>query len=378
MTRIVLGTRNTSRIPEYAGSTWVRLQYMLGLQKLGFEPIWVDRVEPLKTADDHRSLEYLVRRFHRMACDFGFGDRFCIDYNHGERYFGLNEAELTKVAGEAALLINVSGYLPDGSALLTIPRRAFVDVDPGFTQIWFHQWDLDISKHTAHFTVGQNVGSPGFSIPTRGIQWVPILPPVALDHWPATIDERCASFTTIADWRGNQRAFFEDQHYGGKRSEFMRILRLPADAKQSIEIALCIYPSDHEDIGLLWEHKWALLNPAQAVGDPHSYREFIQQSRAEISVAKAGYVRSNSGWISDRTACYLASGKPALVQSTGFESALPTGKGLLTFRDLPEAIAGVREINANYLNHAQAARALAEQYFGTDAVLAKVLAHVGL
>ena len=123
---------------------------------------------------------------------------------------------------------------------------------------------------------------------------------------------------------------------------------------------------------------WVALDAAQYAGDPFSYREFIQTSRAEFSVAKNGYVRSNSGWISDRTACYLASGKPALVQSTGFESSLPTGKGLLTFTDLPEAIAGVREINANYLEHAHAARALAEGHFSSDVVLSRMLEQVGL
>jgi hypothetical protein len=317
-------------------------------------------------------------RFDRTARDFGFQDRYCVVYNGGEEYFGLTERASADLARDADLLVNISGYLPANSPLLQVPRRAYIDVDPGFTQIWAQEWDMGVNRHNFFFTVGQNVGRPEFKIPTRGVNWTPALPPVVLDQWPAYVDDRCQRFSTVADWRAPQSAGFEGEVYGAKREEFLRFLRLPLQVKQRIEIALCIHPSEHEDLRALVEHRWQLCDPCLWAGDPFSYREFIRYSRAEFSVAKSGYVKSNSGWVSDRTACYLASGKPALVQSTGFEGRLPTGKGLLTFRTPEEAVAGVAAINDDYLAHCAAARELAEKYFNSDVVLASVLERVGL
>lgn len=378
MTKIIVGTRGTSRLPEFAGSTWVRLQYVLGLQKLGVESFWVDRLPPIDPCEHHHSVRYLMKRFGRMAEDFGFGDRYCVIYNGGERYFGMTEKQLERLVGEADLLINISGHLPKESSLMRIRRRAYVDVDPGFTQIWAHQRDLGFDQHNFFFTTGQNVGRPEFKIPTRGINWQPIVPPVVLDRWPPHIDEAHQGFSTIADWRGSQEAIFEEEYYGGKRREFIRVLTLPGLSDQDIYLALCMGPRDAEDLWLLVGHKWRVLNPYMYAGDPESYQEFIQCSRAEFSVAKSGYVKSASGWISDRTPCYLASGKPALIQSTGFEWRLPTGKGLLTFRTLDEAVAGVEAINDDYLSHCHAARQIAEEHFSSDRVLGRMLEHVGL
>jgi len=171
---------------------------------------------------------------------------------------------------------------------------------------------------------------------------------------------------------------YEEEYYGGKRKEFLRLIRLPRDAGQSIELALCIGSEDSEDAALLVGNDWVLHDPYLYAGDPFSYREFIQHSRAEFSVAKGGYVKSNSGWISDRTASYLASGKPAIVQSTGFESRIPTGKGLLTFGTSEEAMAGLGEISRNYGEHCESARRLAETYFDSSVVLSDLLAHTGV
>jgi hypothetical protein len=378
MPTVIVGTRDTSRFPAFAGSTWVRLQYLLGLRRLGVDAVWVDRLRAVDPLRHPHSLEYLVQRFDRTARDFGLRDRYCIVYDDGAHYFGMTEAQFRGLAAEADLLINISGHLPPGSPLLRVPRRAYVDVDPGFTQIWAHEHDMGFGRHNFFFTVGQNVGRPGFPIPTHGLDWQPILPPVALDAWPARVDERCRRFGTVADWRGSQEAVFEGQYYAGKRGEFIRFLRVPADAGQRLELALCIGEKDYEDIGLLIGQNWRVRDSYLYAGDPHSYREFIQYSRAEFSVAKGGYVKSNSGWVSDRTACFLASGKPALVQSTGFEWRLPAGRGLLTFRTAAEAVAGIEAINGDYLTHCRAARQLAEEYFSSDGVLGFMLERVGL
>jgi hypothetical protein len=378
MSTVIVGTRDTSRWPEFAGSTWVRLQYLLGLRRLGVDSFWVDRLSAVDPRQHHHSLDYLLRRFDRTAQDFGLQGRCCIVYNDGERYFGMTEAEFRHLAGQADLLLNISGHLPPDSPLIRIPRRAFIDVDPGFTQIWAQQVDIGLERHNFFFTVGQNVGGPDFLIPLGGVDWVPILPPVVLEHWPPHIDPACQRFSTVADWRGSQYAVFEGESYSGKRREFLRFLLLPRRTRQPVEPAIYVGFEDSEDLELLLGNKWVVHDPFLYAGDPHSYREFIQYSRAEFSVAKGGYVKSNSGWVSDRTACYLASGKPALVQSTGFEGRLPAGKGLLTFRTLEEAMAGVRAINADYLSHGQAARQMAEEHFHSDVVLGRLLERVGL
>lgn len=378
MPTVIVGTRDTSRWPEFAGSTWVRLQYLLGLRRLGVDTFWVDRLGPVDPLGHHHSLEYLVERFDRTARDFGFQSAYCIVYNGGERFFGMTEKAFLGLVRETDLLVNVSGHLPPDSPLVRIPRRAFIDVDPGFTQIWAQEFNLGLERHNYFFTVGQNVGRPEFQIPTGGIDWQPILPPVVLDQWPAHIDERCRRFSTVADWRGSQEAMFEGEYYGGKRREFIRFLHVPRQARQELEPALCIGELDCADLELMIGNKWMVRDPYLVAGDPRSYREFIQYSRAEFGVAKSGYVKANSGWVSDRTACYLASGKPALVQSTGFEWRLPTGEGLLTFRTGEEAVAAIAAIQEDYLSHCRAARQIAESYFDSDFVLGSLLERVEL
>src|SRR5678815_358100 len=239
MNKVLLGTQNTSRWPEFAGSTWVRLQYMLGLSKLGVESFWVDRLSAIDPIEHPHTLDYLIERFDRTARQFGFQDRYCIVYNRGERHFGLAEESLCQLIGSADLLLNISGHLPSDSPLMKVPRRAYVDVDPGFTQIWAGQYDMGVDRHNFFFTVGQNVGTPNFTLPLGGVEWQPILPPVALDFWPARIDANCKRIGTVGDWRGSQHAIHDAEYFGGKRREYIRLLHLPKEAGQRIELALC-------------------------------------------------------------------------------------------------------------------------------------------
>jgi hypothetical protein len=378
MKKVILGTHNTSRWPEFAGSTWVRLQYMLGLRKLGVDSFWVDRLSAIDPHEHPHSLDYLIERFDRTARQFGFQDRYCIVYNRGEKHFGLPEQALGKLIDSADLVLNISGHLPADSPFMKVPRRAYIDVDPGFTQIWAAQGLMSVERHNFFFTVGQNLGTSRFSIPLGNVKWQPILPPVVLEHWPARIDPSCKRIGTVGDWRGSQHAIQDDQYFGGKRREYIRLLHLPKASGRRIDLALCIGSEDWEDIGLLHESGWKVLDPTIHAGDPMSYREFIQFSRAEFSVAKSGYVKSNSGWISDRTACYLASGKPALVQSTGCEWRFPDQKGLIMFRTQEDAIAGLKSIDDDYVTHSHAARRLAEEHFNSDQVLGSILSHVQL
>ena len=378
MTRVVVGTRGSSAVPGFAGSTWVRLQYMLGFARLGIEACWVDRIDAIDPYAYPHSLDYLHLRFDRMARAFGFEDRYCIVVGDGARHLGMSREALERLASEAELLVNVSGHLPADSPLNGIPRRAYVDVDPGFTQIWALRWPEQLARHNHFFTVGQNVGRADFRIPIGEVAWTPMLPPVVLEQWPAHIDERAKRFTTVADWRASQFAEHDGQRYGGKRSEFERFIDLPRLSGQPVHLAMAVYQRDHDDLAMLLRHDWRVVDPFESAGDPESYREFIRYSRAEFSVAKHGYVLSNSGWISDRTACYLASGKPAIVQSTGFESALPVGQGLLAYSTVSEAAAAVAAVNGDYLAHCEAARELAARHFDSDRVLGAMLDRVGM
>lgn len=378
MTTVIVGTNETSAWPHFGGSLWVRLQYLLGLRRLGVDAYWVDRLAPPDSRKNPHSADYLAHRFRRFAEDFGFQDRYCIVYEGGERHYGMDERRLREAIERADLLLNVGGRLEPGDPLLGVRRRAFLDVDPGFTQIWALETDMHLERHDLFFTIGQNVGGPGFSVPTGDVEWQPTLPPVVLEQWPARIDPARERIGTVADWRGSQDAFYEGQWYSGKREEFLGFLRVPLEAGVQIELALLVGQGDYEDLGLLMRHGWRVHDPCSHAGDPWSYREYIQSSRAELSVAKQGYVRTRSGWVSDRTACYLASGKPAIVQSTGFEHRLPTGTGLLTFSTIGEAVEALQSVQEDYTRHAQAARRLAEEHFDSDAVLTSLLGRAGL
>ncbi len=386
---VVVATRGVSGLPQFAGNTWAFLQYVVGLGRLGVETYWVDhqpKLDPRLAAENGRSrphadchsVDYAHNRFHELAQRFGFDGRYCILYDGEATDLGMSAADFGELAGEADLLLNFAGPLPPSSPLLAIDRRAYLDLDPCFTQIWAQQLDLGLDSYQFFFTVGQNVGRPEFTISTLGIEWEAILPPVVLDLWPARIDPTCERLSTIGDWHGSQYAQFEGELYAGKREEFMRFLELPKRARRPIELALCMFQDDYDDLGLLLRNDWVVRDPFLYAGDLESYREFIQFSRAEVSVAKAGYVRSRSGWFSDRTACYLASGKPAVVQSTGLESRLPTRMGLLTFETVDEACAALDALDDAYLDHCEAARQLAETYFDARIVLGSILDRVGL
>lgn len=278
---------------------------------------------------------------------------------------------LESLCSDCDLLINLCGALKQEELLRRIKRRAYFDLDPGFTQIWAQQWDMDLSKHNLFFTVGLNINGSDFSLPKRGLDWQTFLPPIALEYWPVQTDAPTRPFTTIGQWRG-QEAVWKDEYYGPKREEFLKFVELPRKTPQPIELGLLIHESETEDLAALRSNGWALTDPHEAAGGLDGFRSYIQQSRGEFSVAKSGYVKSQSGWFSDRTVCYLASGRPVLVQETGFGKHLPTGQGLLTFTTLEDAVRGFETINADYATHCAAARKLAEEKFAAPKVLQSI------
>jgi hypothetical protein len=231
--------------------------------------------------------------------------------------------------------------------------------------------------HTHYATVGLEVGTPRCNVPTCGIDWVHTLPPVVLSQWCPVEEAPRREWTTVAHWRGYGSIERDGISYGQKAHSFRPLFPLPPRTGDRFEVALDIHPAEQADLRALKANGWRLLDPVDVAGDPVRYRRFVQESAAEVGIAKNGYVASRSGWFSDRSACYLASGRPVLAQDTGFGAHLPTGMGLLAFRDLDEAADAVAAVRADYRAHARAARRVAEEHMDSNRVLAKLLSEAG-
>jgi len=369
------------------GEAWVRLSWVRGLRRLGYRVLFLEQIAPDVCRDekgDACTIEASTNLayFKAVTERFGLaGSGALIDASTGAAHGGLTRGEILTLASDAELLINISGHLTLPAVFDRFHRKAFIDIDPGFTQFWHASGNpgAHLAGHDLFFTIGERIGTDSCSIPTGGIGWRHTRQSVVLDDWPITPATDRDRFTTVASWRG---AFgpvqFGAKRFGLKVHEFRKFVDLPRRVKQTLEIALDIHAGDAMDRALLETHGWRLISPGEVAFDPHSFRRYVQQSGGEFSVAQGIYVETNSGWFSDRTVRYLASGKPALVQDTGFSDLLPCGKGLVPFRTLEQASAGAAEIAANYDEHAAAARAIAVSYFDSDVILSRFLQESGV
>ena len=342
--------------PGNGGEAWVRLSYVLGLRRLGFDASFVEQAR--------RPSARAVAWFRSVTRTFGI--RAALVDEHG--------VVQTGDAPEGAdVLLNVSGNLRCPSLLRRFRRRAYIDLDPGFTQAWHLAGAVQLDGHHAHFSVGENLGRSGCTIPTNGVAWRPTRPPVVLDEWPAATSPAFDRFTTVATWRpGHGAVELAGRWYALRPHAFRRVVELPVRSALPFEAALAIHPAEDRDLALLRAKGWRLVDPERVAGDPAAFRRYVAGSGAEFSVAQEVYTATGSGWLSDRTARYLASGRPALVHETGNRS-VPTGEGLLTFRTLAEAQAGAATIAADYDRHSRAARKLAREHFDSDLVLSRLL-----
>jgi hypothetical protein len=293
---------------------------------------------------------------------------------------GISYERLRAAARDADVLINISGILADVDLMASVPVRVYIDLDPAFNQLWHAAGiDMRFGGHTHFVTVGQAIGSPECPVPTCGLEWIGTVPPVVLEHWPVVQDGAGAgagAFTTVGNWRGYGSVEHEGRHYGQKAHSMRELMSLPTRTDAVLRLALDVHPGEKPDLEALDRNGWQLLDPAVVAADPDSYRTFVGGSLAEFGVAKSGYVLSRCGWFSDRSACYLASGRPVLAQDTAFPRYLPTGEGLLAFTGEDDAIAGIEEIRSGYDRHAAAARALAEEHLDSDVVLTRLLDRV--
>lgn len=360
-------------VPRQGGATWAVLQYLIGLRRLGCELFFFEPVD-LGAHDAQESVRYCAEVMDR----FGFGDRWSLLPTRAGEPVGLSRRQTREAAGAADLLINVSGMLTDPDILDRVPVRVFLDLDPAFIQLWHavDGVDMRLDAHTRFVTVADVIGDPACPIPTCGRSWIATLPPVVLEEWPSATTPAGDALTTVAHWRGYGSIHHEGVHYGQKVHSWRSVMDLPEMTTERFEPALEIDPGDAADVRALRQHGWRVRDPLAVAGTPDDYRRFVQGSWAELGVAKSGYVVSGSGWFSDRSACYLASGRPVIAQDTGLGRRLPTGRGLFAFADANDALDAIEQLRSDYAAHRAAARKIAEEYLDSDLLLGHLLDQV--
>jgi hypothetical protein len=371
--------------PFNGGNAWSRLSWLLGFKRLGFEVWFVEQinrdccVDACRTVTDFTN-SVNVAYFKAVMKQFGLEKSSALICDDGH-VWGMPLAELATRACKTDLLFNFGGHLTLPELKMAPACKVYYDDDPGFTQFWqaAGSGGARLEGHDFYFTLGANIGAADCPIPTVGIAWRHTRPPVVLEDRPACASGTLERFTTIASWRG---PFGPVTHggktYGLKCHQFRRFIEMPRCSRQPFEIALQIHPADQKDSDALRANGWRIVDPRPVAGTPDEFRRYVQNSGAEFSVAQGIYVDTNSGWFSDRTAGYLASGRPALVQETGFSRYIPASEGLLSFRTMDEAVEGAECLVRDYAHHCRAARGVAEGYLDSSRVIRKVLEEIGL
>jgi hypothetical protein len=408
---VVISPTNVVGAPEFGGHAWVYLQYALGLRELGCEVYWLERFHP--SGDPARDTE-LRAIFHARMARQGLGECSLLYEASPDRagrrprprFLDRSEAEVDAILRRAELLLNFH-YAMAPELLARFRRTALVDIDPGLFQWWMSTGQLQVARHDLHLTIGETVGRPDALFPDCGLSWTQIRPPVWLPAWPVRFDAGTQSFTTVSSWwgGGGSGEWVTDGrevcYENNKRASFLAFADLPRRTRESLELALAVgegdppeaatrevpewrpekpapvdatdYRGDAHDLALLREHGWRVRDARDVAGSPEDFRDYVQQSRGEFSCAKPSCMAFQNAWISDRTLCYLASGKPAVVQHTGPSATLPDGLGLFRFRTPEDAALALEAIGSDYAKHCRAARDIAEAYFDSRVVLTRLL-----
>jgi hypothetical protein len=378
MTTVVMSPYRVADSPDVGGHFWVYLQYAHGLRRLGCEVFWLEAVG---SGDDGRpaaAIPTFLRRLER----YSLGDAAILYEPAGApgegevRFVNLSAARAEAVLSRADLLLNFH-YAMDPGLLSRFRRTALVDIDPGLLQFWIGSGQLAVAPHDVYLTTGETVGAPDSPIDDLGLRWLRFRPPVCLDLWPYRYDPDARRFTTVSTWLGGEyvtegkRVIYEND----KRVSFLRFVDLPTRTPSELELAIHLRDGlDDPDRSLLEQRGWHVRPAQEAVRTPEMYRTYIQSSRGELSCAKPSCMELQNGWVSDRTLCYLSSGKPAVVQHTGPNASLPEeGDGVFRFSSLDEAAEALAAIEADYKRHSLAARVIAETCFDSQAVLSEML-----
>jgi hypothetical protein len=394
-----------------AGVAWQVLHYLEGFRRLGFDVYYIEDTgdwpydpEQNTTTDDCR---YAVNHIEQLMAWCGLSDRWAYRFaEQGGSTFGLSESQVLRLFERADALVNLTGATVLRAEHLHVPVRIYLETDPVLPQIEVANGNvfyIDLLKaHTHHFTYGENLGAPDCGVPVGSFDYHPTRQPVVIDWWkPATNPAINGTFsmsnpclTTIANWRqsGKDLEWKGETYTWSKHYQFLKYVDLPCRTTQPLELALALHGNwekeekawlphhkdDTEAIRLLTSHGWRIVNGLSLSINLLSYRDYITGSRGEFTVAKDQNVRLRSGWFSDRSACYLAGGRPVITQDTGFGKVFPTGEGLFAFNTMEDILAAFEAINSDYERHSQAARKLAAEHFSADRVLRKLLQDAGL
>lgn len=359
---------NTLRYPGGGGHLWVYLNWALGLRANGCDVVWLEGVTPGTSPEDAgQALASLRGRLARYGLDGAIAL-----HAEGESVDAGGEAAVHLAeASDADLLLDMS-YATQEALVGRFPKSALLDIDPGLTQIWVSEGQFKLATHDLHFTIGETVGQPGARFPDCGLSWLYTPPCVSLEHWRHTAPG--PNYTTVSQWYGkNEWVLYGDESYdNSKRAGFLDYLDLAGQSPAPLELAVNL-GVDPVELGNLERRGWIVRDAAAVSATPWDYQAYVQGSRGEFSCVKPSCVRLQNAWISDRSLCYLASGKPVVVQHTGPSRILPDDTGLLRFRTPEEALLRLRQAEADYDGHAAAARRLAEDVFDAKKVTKRVL-----
>jgi hypothetical protein len=365
------------------GVAWNTIQHLIGLRRLGYEVYYVEAtaIWPYNaTADD---CSFPVNYISTLLSRFGFQDKWIYVAAHSDgRCYGLSELQLKSLYARADAIINLFGGTILREEHMVCPVRIYLETDPVVHQIHIangEQKYIDlVGAHTALFSWGENYGAPDCGVPLERFTYKRTRPPVVLDFWDAPYYPAARRFTTIAHWDQSVKDLeYEGERYSwSKHREFLNVLELPRRTTQEFALALAI--DDPAAVQLLESHGWFVEDAYEVSKTLDSYRQYLWGSRGEFTVAKDMNVRLRSGWFSERSACYLAAGKPVITQETGFSKFLPTGLGLFAFRSVDDIIPAVEAINSDYQKHSRAAKEIAAEYFDAEKMLRQLLLDVGV
>jgi hypothetical protein len=376
--RIVIADGTLADYPLGGGHWSAHLQYLFGLRDLGHDAVWL---QLMRSSGDPSIDRWRIHVFFRRFRHYGVGQRcVLLQYErapvlNAARVYGMSTSAVRDLARSADRLWNIAGAVRQ-PILSLFKHPVFVDLDPGHLQVPAATGHLEIPAHRAFLTVGAKLHDADCEVPTLGLTWKPFLPVVCLSRWQSSPDPGPpAPFTSVTHWTWEE-LWWEDRVLRvSKRDAYLQYLTLPRRAGRAFELAAHLHPHDQTgDRELLQRHGWHPVHPYRVAGSPSAYQRHIRRSRAEFCCPKPIHRALRTGWFSDRSAAYLASGRPVLMEDTGIGDRVPTGAGLLLFNTLDQAADGAREIDARYPRHARAARELAEAYFDSRRSLDSALA----
>jgi hypothetical protein len=355
------------------GHTWVFLNWALGLRALGCRVIWLESVPPRISVD--MALERLAV-LRQLLRPYGVFDVALASPNGDRPPWRLvgDCLSVDEAAADADLLLDL-GHNRSPADVERFSRTAFVDIDPGLLQLWLEAGETSGAAYDRYFTIGETVGTTRARFPDGGRAWIYTPPPVCLEEWAVVPSAAQAAYTTVTHLYHGTVEIDGQQHNNDKRTAFLEFLDLPSRTPQRLELALCLGTDDARDAPLFELAGWTVRDAWDVTATPQDYAKYIRSSRGEFSCAKPSCLLLQNAWISDRTICYLASGKPAVVQHTGASRFLPDNEGLFRFRTVEEATAMLKAAESEYERQSRAARALAEEHFDARKVVARVLEH---